>query len=1120
LKRYPVALATLCLLVAQLTMATGASAADPSRFKATALQPGTTFQGTKSASGYVADTDPTLLGQRGSAPVNVMIKFDFDATASYGGGVKGLEATSPALTGKKLKANRSAVAAYENYTRGKSRTITDAIQGAVPNVKLGATFVTAYGGVRAQVPANKVADLLRVPGVAAVQRDTLEKPLADSTPAFIGATAVWPALGGQDNAGAGVVVGVIDTGIWPEHPSFADTHGLPAPAGTYGCQFGDGSDVAHLGPTFACNHKLIGAYAKTATYMATVGAGAEEFCNNTTHTCSPRDPEGHGTHTSSTAAGDRVDSAILNGVERGPISGIAPGASVIMYRVCLAQGCFSSDSVSAVQQAITDGVDVINFSISGGAQPYNDPVELAFLDAFNAGISVNASAGNSGPGAGTAEHGGPWVTTVGASTSNRFFTSTLHLTADGGAAFDLAGVTVTSGIAAATPVVLAQTISGEDLRCHTPLAPGTATGKVVACQRGGNARVDKGYNVAHGGAAGMILYNANKQDVETDNHWLPAIHVDGPSAPLLAFITGHTGVAATWAQGTASPTQGDVMASFSSRGPVGDFVKPDITAPGIQILAGMTPQPTGITNGPPGQLYQAIAGTSMSSPHVAGAAALVKASHPTWTPAEIKSALMTAASQDAVKEDGVTPVDPFDAGAGALRVNLAVKPTLVFNETFANFVASAADPLHRIDLNIASIDAPTMPGAISTTRTARNVSGRDQELRVVTQAPAGATITVGRRAGRSDNVIEVGRNRSTTLFITISAPTLPDGQYFGRITLDPRARGFNNVTIPVAFVKKQGAVTLTNACDPTTIARRTGVSNCSATISNFAATPATANLSITGPGLTFRNVGAPGTPIRRNAGATWSGTLSPAIPPQVTSIAAGAGPNGGYLPLAAFGVPQIPGVGDDSITNFAVPAFRYGGESYTTIGIVSNGYIVLGGGDSGDIVFTPQHFPNPARPNNVIAPFWSDLNPSATGAGTIRAGTLTDGATTWIVVDWAGVKNFGNATTHTFEVWLQTAATAGEGITISYATTGAGDPDSGVNYGAENRTGTSGVNISPAPAGGSEYIVTVAPPTAGGTVTVPYDVSAARAGTYRSTATMTSDLTPGSTQVVQTLTVR
>ena len=205
-------------------------------------------------------------------------------------------------------------------------------------------------------------------------------------------------------------------------------------------------------------------------------------------------------------------------------------------------------------------------------------------------------------------------------------------------------------------------------------------------------------------------------------------------------MTGHTNVMATWAQGTAQPGQADMMASFSSRGPLGDWIKPDVTAPGVQVLAGMTPQPDQTTadNGPPGNLYQAIAGTSMSSPHSAGASALVKAAHPSWTPAEIKSALMTSSLQSVVKEDGVTPADAFDMGAGRIQVDRAVNPTLVFNETYANMVAAGGDTLHRIDLNIPSIDATTMGGSITTHRTAINVSGKNQTFHAQITAPAGS----------------------------------------------------------------------------------------------------------------------------------------------------------------------------------------------------------------------------------------------------------------------------------------------------------------------------------------------------------------------------------------------
>jgi hypothetical protein len=379
----------------------------------------------KSRLGQIAQTDPALLNRTDATPVDVMVKLDYDAVASYEGNVPGYAATSPKKTGKKLKQNQAAVSAYTGYIAAYEAKVLDAIKGRVPTATVRRSFRTVYGGVAMTLPANKVGALLSVQGVVAVQLDSLEQPLTDVTPAFLGADQVWASLGGSTKAGEGVIVGVLDTGVWPEHPSLVD-HGLaPPPGGPFACQFGVGGDAS-----FTCNNKLIGAYAFLNTYTSVIGALPGEFCIGST--CSARDAEGHGTHTLTTAAGGPVDHATLLNVDRGHISGMAPGAHVIMYRVCLTEGCFNSDSVDAVNQAIADGVDVINFSISGGANAYSDPVELAFLDAYAAGVLVNASAGNSGPGSGTAAHAGPWTNTVGASTSNRHFFSTLHLTATGG----------------------------------------------------------------------------------------------------------------------------------------------------------------------------------------------------------------------------------------------------------------------------------------------------------------------------------------------------------------------------------------------------------------------------------------------------------------------------------------------------------------------------------------------------------------------------------------------------------------------------------------------------------------------------------------------------------------
>jgi hypothetical protein len=632
----------------------------------------------------------------------------------------------------------------------------------------------------------------------------------------------------------------------------------------------------------------------------------------------------------------------------------------------------------------------------------------------------------------------------------------------------------------------------------------------------------------------MILTNqsAAVTDLESDNHYLPAIHTQWNNGAVQTFVTTHTNVLATWAQGTAGPTQADVMASFSSRGPLGDWIKPDVTAPGVQVLAGTTPQPDQTTadNGPPGNLYMAIAGTSMSSPHSAGVSALVKAAHPDWTPAEIKSALMTSSVQSVVKEDGTTAADPFDMGAGSIRADRAVNPTLVFDETYTRFVAAGSDPLHRIDLNVPSVNAPTFLGSITTSRTAINVSGQNQVLKVSTSAPAGATITVGTNNGN----LNVKAGDSLTFPITISGPTLATGQYFGRITLAPQKAGATPVTIPVAFRKvatAAGAVGLTHSCAPTTFPV-TGSSHCTVSVSNFAPVPADVSVQVAGsPGLHYANVSAPASLVGPHFGATWKGTLTPALPPAVTAInnITGSGPAGGYLPLSLFGIPAVSGVGDDTITNFNVPTFYYGGEPYSRIGLVSNGYVVIGGGTGADVNFFPQTFPNASKPNNVVAPFWTDLAPNHGGA--LRIGTLTDGSTTWLVVDFDHVQNFSNPTSHSGEIWFRLASGAAgtgpssEQITIDYGSgsapgnAAAGDPGSAMNWGAENRDGTSGKNIASAPADGSEYRPVLAPPTAGGTATFGYDASADEAKTYTSTASMTSSVTPGTSQSVQTLTV-
>ncbi|HEY4331972.1 MAG TPA: S8 family serine peptidase, partial [Ilumatobacteraceae bacterium] len=598
--------------------APSAATASGRTFHATAaLKPTSTISAPKSNSGRLAQSDPSLLGRTDPTPVNVVIKLDYDAAASYVGDVAGLPATSPAVTGVNLTGRSAAEKSYAAYTGKLDKSFRSSLASKVPSAVAGKSLETVYGGVSVKLPANQISKVLAIPGVVAVQSDTLNKtdamPADDGTtgnsadhsnrgggsstpppttastvesPTFIGAPTIWSQTGGQSLSGHGVIFGDLDTGIWPENPMLANNTALGtppvAPSGQpRACNFGD-NPLTLATDVFVCNDKVIGGEPFIDTYNAAVGG--ETFPN------SARDSDGHGTHTTTTAAGDAIASAPIFGINRGPISGVAPGAWVIEYKVCGLLGCFGSDSVAAIQQAILDGVNVINYSISGGTSPYSDPVELAFLDAYDAGITVAAAAGNDGPTAGTVNHLAPWVITVAASTQTREFDSTLTVKSGADTA-TFTGTSLTAGISTQTPIVLAQNIPGYDALCSTALPAGAATGKLVACQRGVTGRIQKGYNVLQGGAAGMILYNLPLADTESDNHFLPAIHLADGTA-FLAFLAAHpTGSTGAFTQGVKANGQGDVMAAFSSRGPGGQYLKPDITAPGVQILAGNTPVP-------------------------------------------------------------------------------------------------------------------------------------------------------------------------------------------------------------------------------------------------------------------------------------------------------------------------------------------------------------------------------------------------------------------------------------------------------------------------------------------------------------------------------------------------
>ena len=760
--------------------------------------------------------------------------------AVYDGSVNGLAATK-ADAGEKFDASTEAVKEHAAF----SRTMQDtALKGAnVSQTAVTNRYTTALNGFSAIMTPAQAEAMARQPGVVKVMKDAWRQPMADNTRSILGLDGediLWDT--GMD--GEGVIVGVIDSGIWPEHPSFADD-GSYAPPGLVlddsqysACDFGNTAHNPNDAP-FTCNNKLIGARQMLTSYRTLIGAEPEEYD-------SARDDNGHGTHTASTSAGNANVAASIFGIDRGNVSGVAPRAYVIAYKALGDLGGFSSDLAAAIDQAVADGVDVINYSIGGGASLTGSD-DIAFLYAADAGVHVATSAGNAGPDAATI--GGPasvpWLTSVGANTQNRFFKGDVIL-GDGRV---FTGASVTPGVDERELVDAA--VAGGDLCYPGTLDPAMVAGKIVLCRRGEIARMDKSRAVEMAGGAGMILYeNSDAGDLMADNHWVPSAHMDNtPGLQVKAYIAGQpyanniyvpvasgdgTGDAAAGTPantilptaqivglGTTDFNYAPSMTSFSSRGPdpvAEDIIKPDITAPGIQILAGNSPTPIG---GYPGELFQAIAGTSMSSPHIAGVFALMKQAHPDWSPAAVKSAIMTSSSQDVVDNDRVTPATPFGMGAGQVNpshhsvAGSPFQPGLVYDAGFNDYLgflcdmdpsvfgdpdatcaglAGAGIPTTASNLNLASIGIADLAGTETVIRTVTSMANTADPIdySVSVDAPPGYMVEV------SPSSFSIAAGEEVTFEVTISNASAPVNECrFGSLTWTD-SEGMYSVYSPIA----------------------------------------------------------------------------------------------------------------------------------------------------------------------------------------------------------------------------------------------------------------------------------------------------------------------------------
>lgn len=728
------------------------------------------LSGAPSASAAATTTDSA----RTAAPGTYVVTLAAPPAAAYTGGRAGLAATQP-RDGARFDRIRPAVAAYRRTLLGDQ----DRVLSRIGHPKVVYRYTTALDGFAARLSSRQVDKLRAVPGVVRVERSTkqhVDRVRAGSLVAsssrdllgLDGRRGVWAREGGTDRAGRGVVIGVVDSGIWPENPSFSGL-AQASPGTAAGLRGFHGACVAGEEWTAeTCTDKVV-----SARWFVN-GFGEENVASQ--EYLSPRDGTGHGSHVASTAAGDYGVRVRIDGQHFGITSGMAPAAHLAVYKACWTapdpknDGCTTADTVAAVDRAVADGVDVLNYSVSGGVEQ-DDSVERAFLGAASAGVFVATSAGNRGGTPGSVTHVAPWVTTVAASTHEEF-QGAVRL----GNGSSYVGSMVSDRPVRSTGLVLGADVAAAGVpphaaaRCETgSLEAAKADGKIVICDRGGGARVDKSAAVADAGGAGMVLANTRRQSTDADVHAVPTVHLDVARATAVKAYVRRAGNHAT---ASIDPSGRDTVrvpaiADFSGRGPAhvagGDVLKPDLTAPGVSVLGAVAPPSDS------GRSWDLASGTSTSAPHIAGLAAFLAGTHPDWSPARIKSAMMTSAYDLEGRHS------PFAEGAGHVDPQAFLDPGLVFDSSPSAWQRVAAGRMPARTVNTPSLAIGDLVGRSTVVRRLTNVGDRRELYSARLRGLRGVDI----QAFPATVAINPGQTRSVRLRVTARPTAMVDRDVTG-----------------------------------------------------------------------------------------------------------------------------------------------------------------------------------------------------------------------------------------------------------------------------------------------------------------------------------------------------